>query len=473
MEVIHGLSILDISKLLACVPTSGKDRVISSKPQVKSLHIQRVESRPFHVDCVRIFTMSKTPDDLLRFPSGLNVSEAKKAAKKLKKQANITQSQALRLVAKQNGIDLPWEKSIEKLRKYWDSCFAEYIFQEEPNIELTVLIGGFSDLETATKYAKTDGRLQWRDGELWFKASGIRREGVKDGIYQTYYEGGHEYRKLDDYEVKIRVQKAETRNNLTVYPQDFDEVCIPVRNLPKFLGRPVTSFGSLAYGASKSPLVEEPHFVEKEKDDLLLGDVLGLKFRAAQFHHKIMQIKGLAGDKYHYIHTALSPKMVMLAQFLNRGNKKTSCLDLDSLPRSTYSEVHLETFDYSSCRDFDNEFKGMELYIVDLDDSLFQGYNSTSNAFIEFFRRTVQVTTTLQYMVDDFDKELTIEYHYIQSLFERALKQNPGEEVSKLMAEFNRYDQRYYEQVMACLMPFLANVQRYLSENQTVMQKDA
>ena len=54
--------------------------------------------------------------DNLRFPNGLSVRQAKSDAKALKKQNRIKLHEALQIVAAQNGIALPWEQVIEKLK---------------------------------------------------------------------------------------------------------------------------------------------------------------------------------------------------------------------------------------------------------------------------------------------------------------------------------------------------------------------
>lgn len=55
--------------------------------------------------------------DNLLFPSGRSVKRVKQDAKKLKSQSNLTNAQALRKCAANEGIDLPWEKALDKLRQ--------------------------------------------------------------------------------------------------------------------------------------------------------------------------------------------------------------------------------------------------------------------------------------------------------------------------------------------------------------------
>lgn len=59
---------------------------------------------------------SQNEIDNLRFPNGLSVRQAKSDAKALKKQKRIKLHEALQIVAAQNGIALPWEQVIEKLK---------------------------------------------------------------------------------------------------------------------------------------------------------------------------------------------------------------------------------------------------------------------------------------------------------------------------------------------------------------------
>ncbi len=199
----------------------------------------------------------RTPDNLLRFPNGITVSEIKKQAKKLKKETGKSHSQVLRQLAKDSGIDLPWEKVLSQLRTYWDSYFAEFIFQEEPEWDFTVLIGGFNSEQSALEYAKRNGSLKWFEGMLLFKYDGDDNPG---------------WRILDEREIVIKQQKPETVGNMTVYPQDFDKVNIRIHEFPQVLGRKVTSFGSLAYGVSKSPLIQEPLTVDKGQPELHLKE---------------------------------------------------------------------------------------------------------------------------------------------------------------------------------------------------------
>lgn len=57
----------------------------------------------------------------MNFPSGRSVDRCKQDAKKLvkisKEKGNkIKLAEALNVIAKENGIDLPWSKAIEKLK---------------------------------------------------------------------------------------------------------------------------------------------------------------------------------------------------------------------------------------------------------------------------------------------------------------------------------------------------------------------
>jgi len=80
----------------------------------------------------------------LRFPSGATVEQAKKDAKRLKKSENISNTKALNAIARQHGIDLDWDKAIEKLKLesvkepsfnlFWDEVGGMYF-----NDELTKL----------------------------------------------------------------------------------------------------------------------------------------------------------------------------------------------------------------------------------------------------------------------------------------------------------------------------------------------
>ena len=54
--------------------------------------------------------------DTLKFPSGRPLSSARKDAKKLSRLQNIPLVQAQNIIAQQNGMDLPWDKAITKLK---------------------------------------------------------------------------------------------------------------------------------------------------------------------------------------------------------------------------------------------------------------------------------------------------------------------------------------------------------------------
>lgn len=63
----------------------------------------------------------------LKFPSGRSVQQIKKDAKRLKKSRNITLTEAQNSCAKDNGIDLPWDKAIEVLKQ---KSLSRAIFEE-------------------------------------------------------------------------------------------------------------------------------------------------------------------------------------------------------------------------------------------------------------------------------------------------------------------------------------------------------
>lgn len=54
----------------------------------------------------------------LVLPSGRTVANCRKDAKRLKKKKNIPHSQALDEVARNNGLDMPWDKTLDHLSKH-------------------------------------------------------------------------------------------------------------------------------------------------------------------------------------------------------------------------------------------------------------------------------------------------------------------------------------------------------------------
>ena len=385
----------------------------------------------------------RTPDELLRFPDGKTVSEIKKEAKRLKKASDSSHSQVLRQLAKDSGIDLPWEKALNQLRAYWDSHFAEFIFQEEPEWDFTVLIGGFKSEEAALDYAKRDGRLKWFNGMLLFEYDG---------------DDNPAWRILDEREIVIKRQNPETISNMTVYPQDFETVKFRVHELPQLLGHKVTSFGSLAYSVSKSPLIQEPPTVEKGQPDLIKGEVLGLKFRASQFGHKIYQVKGVIEDgKYHYIHTNLNKNLLLLALALAKRNNPNRFSDLRvaALPMRHYSVVHLELFDFSTQRKFDHEFEGVEFHVIDL--SALTVSESTSGPFVKLIGAMTNSVINLQSSLNEFSDDNVIEYDHAMKLIDQAENQSVSKDTLEEAKKIFQYTKDYYDKVTASVLPLIHN----------------
>lgn len=385
----------------------------------------------------------RTPDDLLRFPNGTTVSEIKKQAKKLKKETGKSHSQVLRQLTKDCGIDLPWEKALNQLRTYWDSHFAEFIFQEESEWDFTVLIGGFKNEQSALKYAKRDGSLKWFNGMLLFKYDG---------------DDHPEWRILDEREIVIKQQKPETIGNMTVYPQDFELVKFRSHEFSQVVGRKVTSFGSLAYGVSKSPLIQELPTVEKNQPDFIKGEVLGLKFRASQFGHKIYQIKGVIDDdKHHYIHTNFNKNLLWLAlaleKAINFDNYKK--LRVASLPMKHYSLTHLELYDFSNQREFDKEFEGMECHVIDFSNFELPKIETLSSPFISLFWAMTQSVIKLQSSLNKFSDHNVVDYEYAMKLIKLGEIQSISDSILDDAKKTYQYPKDYYDKVTASVLPLI------------------
>ncbi|MBD0788071.1 hypothetical protein HUO09_17085 [Vibrio sp. Y2-5] len=381
-----------------------------------------------------------TPDHLLRFPDGKVVSQIKKEAKRLTKASELSHSQVLSQLAKDSGIDLPWEKALKQLRIYWDSYFAEFIFQEEPEWEFTVQIGGFSTEEAAVSYAKGDGSLKWSYGMLMFRHES---------------DENPDWRILDEREIIIKRQKPETLGNMTVYPQDFEQVKFRSHEFSQVVGRKVTSFGSLAYGVSKSPLVQEPPFVEKGSNDVESSkylEAIGLATRAKQYGHSIYQIKnGDSSANLHYIHTSLEPRFITF--MCHFANSLPTHLEADlQTTRSTFAITHLETFDLEMDTHLHELFNGIPCFGLDLDSLPSM---AEEGSFAEFQWRVINVMLQVQGAlgIEIKDVHLWLDKPYFSKVVEQLESQGTHPNIVDLARSFLGHDRAYFNKLMASLTP--------------------
>ncbi len=86
-----------------------------------------------------------TSIDHLIFPSGTTVAQAKKDAKKYKRQHNCTQTQALNIIANNNGINLNWDKAIKLLKQTQVNLLPE-IFSNEQDQQLRSIFSETKDI---------------------------------------------------------------------------------------------------------------------------------------------------------------------------------------------------------------------------------------------------------------------------------------------------------------------------------------
>ncbi|EMY6611272.1 MULTISPECIES: hypothetical protein [Vibrio] len=382
----------------------------------------------------------QTPDNLLRFPDGKAVSQIKKEAKRLKKTSDLSHSQVLRQLAKDSGIDLPWEKALKQLRSYWDSHFAEFIFQEEPEWDFTVLIGGFDTEEAALAYAKGDGSLRWSYGMLMFRHNG---------------DDNSDWRKLDEREIVIKQQKPETLGNMTVYPQDFEEVKFRSHEFPQVVGRQVTSFGSLAYGVSKSPLIQESPFVEKGSNNTESSkylEAIGLATRAKQFGHSIYKIthRGSSGQ-HHYIHTSLEPRFITFMLHFKNVLPTKQELDL-SVSRSIFAITHVESFDLQKDTHLFELFNGVSCFSLDLD-SL--PPMAERGEFAEFQWRVVRIMLQVQAAlgIEITEAQLWLDMPNFSKVIDKLQSQGTHSELVEQAKGILGHDRAYFNTLMASLMP--------------------
>lgn len=91
--------------------------------------------------------------DHLLFPSGTTVSQAKKDAKKYKRQHNCTQTQALNIIAIKNGINLTWDKAVKLLKETQVNLLPD-IFSNEQDRQLRSI---FSEMKEIVIFSGTVG----------------------------------------------------------------------------------------------------------------------------------------------------------------------------------------------------------------------------------------------------------------------------------------------------------------------------
>ncbi|WP_063664843.1 hypothetical protein [Aliivibrio fischeri] len=91
--------------------------------------------------------------DHLKFPSGTTVSQAKKDAKKYKRQHSCTQTQALNIIANKNGIDLHWDKAVKRLKETQANLLPD-IFSNEQDQQLRSI---FSEMKEIVIFSGTIG----------------------------------------------------------------------------------------------------------------------------------------------------------------------------------------------------------------------------------------------------------------------------------------------------------------------------
>ena len=401
--------------------------------------------------------MNKTPDDLLLFPSGLSVSEIKKSAKKLKKQSSLTQTQALQQLASDNGLDLSWEKALVHLRNYWGSYFAEFIYQEEPEYEATVRIGGFSSEEEALDYAIKDGKLIGFNKSLWFD-----------------YASKGEPRELLGYEVILRVQDPKTYNNLTVYPHDFHGVNIPINKWQEFIGRLVLRFDSLAWGVTQSPLIAPERYVEKDSQDtsyiesLIYLEAVGVATKARQVAHSLYQVKGInLGSKYNYIHTPLYSGFIMFMLHCTKMSDESNNheFELPKFTGFTGAIINLEHFDLSGESSDMELFNNVPCYVMDV--SLFPSIADLSPFIFRVIDVLMQMQMALNCRINDIEQWVDVE-HLIGLIDELELQGSHSEIVTSARELLCEPD--YFNKLIDFIVPRMKLYEPFLKSMNSTTQ---
>ncbi|MBO1897621.1 hypothetical protein HNW13_017940 [Shewanella sp. BF02_Schw] len=172
--------------------------------------------------------------DLLRFPSGRTVHKVKQEAKKIKS-AYLTNTDALNALAVQHGLDMPWDKAITYLNKYWNSWFGVHIYQEQPEWQIDVRYGRFDNEGDAQSFSKSfNGSLKWVGGDNPLIM-------IDDKTSVTYV--------VNNSDVKLWRTKPQSMNKIMISQDDLERVYAPISKWPELFHNEKPTFGSLAYAA--------------------------------------------------------------------------------------------------------------------------------------------------------------------------------------------------------------------------------
>ena len=225
----------------------------------------------------------------LRFPSGKSVKKIKQEVKKIKhKYKNNTE--ALCFLAKQNGVDLPWDKAISYLKNYWNAWFAIGIYQEDAHWSLDVILGRFETEEEATKFAKLSNQVPvWNGGETPLL--------LVDG------DGNHKV--LNNADVRLWRTKKESMNKICISAHDLERVYAPIKCWQETFEKQTPQFSSLAYatefGDHNSVLAPPSKDSEKHGTGDSHLDKVGIKLHSEQLSKNIYQIThSMSRSKVYY-----------------------------------------------------------------------------------------------------------------------------------------------------------------------------
>jgi len=215
--------------------------------------------------------------DQLRFPSGRSVRKIKQDVKKVKPNFS-NNTEALNALAKQHGIDMPWDKAIEYMADFWDSWFAVDIYQEEAEWQIDVRHKRFKIKEDAELYSKLfSGKLKWIGGDTPLVL-------INNNTGETT--------QLNNADVRLWRTKAESRNKIAISLEDMERVYKPICDWPELFKNENPTFGSLASGVEfgDDEGMPKESFVDKDLEGSSELERLGIKFRASQANKEIIQI---------------------------------------------------------------------------------------------------------------------------------------------------------------------------------------
>lgn len=224
------------------------------------------------------------PVNNLRFPSGRTVKQLKQDAKRTKSEFE-SYTAALNFQAQANGLDLPWDRAVSFLERYWSQWFAVAIFQEEPQWQVDVRIAAFATQDEAHEYGyKFKGGIKWVGG---------------DNPLELYDPDTGTVKVLNNADVRLLCLKEGSRNKLFISESDMRRVHAPITQWPELFGNAKPTFGSLAFAAEYGDdngnhdeiSSDKAEQTSSQKESMFQLAKIGLKIRAEQSGARLFQIK--------------------------------------------------------------------------------------------------------------------------------------------------------------------------------------